>query len=303
MLKLDQGEVIEKVISVREDFLTEENKKEKYLVIGTKRGKVKRLPLEKIGRVLGSGKRIINLVKYKDEISQVSFTSGQDVIAVFTKQGKSRNIAEEKLRIFGRAAYGDTVIKLIDSGKKIRCPVHQTLLEQHKVAPCCDKTRLGAQLQCPRMKEINKQKRECADCNKIIPIASDQIQDEMVSLLVIDKEFVKENLNLLAVREDKIAIKKPLPSFFKLAKRRSGKGEKRFEITEKRVSPYCAKHESLVTKLEEKRENARERVRDKQSEVTELENILNKARTEAVNTEVIDKYEQELAVARQARKE
>jgi DNA gyrase subunit B len=303
IMKLDQGEVIAKIISVREDFLIDENKKEKYLVIGTKRGKVKRLPLEKIGRVSSGGKRVINLVKYKDEISQVAFTSGQDIIAVFTKQGKTRNITEEKLRIFGRAAYGDTVVKLVSGGKKVRCPVHQSLLEQHKVAPCCDKSRPGAQLQCPRMKEINKEKKECVDCNRITPIASGQEKDEMVSLLVIDKNIVKENINLLAVREDKVVIKKPFPPIFKLAKRRSGKGEKRFEITEKYVSPYCAKHESLIAKMEEKRESARGKVKDKQNGVTELENILNKARVEEVNTEVISKYEQELMGAHQLKRD
>src|SRR5436190_8189550 len=96
MLKLDQGEIIEQILSVREDFLTEENKKEKYLVIGTKKGKIKRLLLEKIGKVMKGGKKIINTVKYKDEISQIVFTSGQDDIMAFTKQGKNKNFAEEK---------------------------------------------------------------------------------------------------------------------------------------------------------------------------------------------------------------
>src|SRR5436190_21554613 len=117
MLRLDEGEVIEKVVSVREDFLIEENKKEKYLVIGTKKGKIKRLPLEKIGKVMKGGKKIINIAKRRDEISQVAFTSGDDAIMVFTKQGKNKNFGEEKIRIMGRAAYGDTAIKLEGSGK------------------------------------------------------------------------------------------------------------------------------------------------------------------------------------------
>jgi hypothetical protein len=79
-----------------------------------------------------------------------------------------------------------------------------------------------------------------------------------------------------------VAIKKPLSPIFKLAKRRSGKGEKRFKITEKHVSHYCAKHENLIAKLEEKRENVRGKVKDKQNEIAELENILNKARTESI---------------------
>lgn len=121
MLKLDRGEIIEQIISVREDFLTDESKKEKYLVIGTKKGKVKRLPLEKIGKVMKGGKKITNILKHHDKVSQVAFTSGEDEIMVFTKHGKNKNFAEEKIRIAGRAAYGDTAIKLEDSSQKIRC--------------------------------------------------------------------------------------------------------------------------------------------------------------------------------------
>ena len=40
------------------------------------------------------------------------------------------------MRIVGRAAYGDTAIKLEGGGQKVRCPKHQTLLEQHKTASC-----------------------------------------------------------------------------------------------------------------------------------------------------------------------
>ena len=138
MLKLDPTEIIKQIISVREDFLTEENKKEKYLVIGTKKGKVKRLPLGKIGKVMRGGKKIINIVKHRDEISQIAFTSGQDNIMVFTRQGKNKNFAEERMRIVGRAAYGDTAIRLESGEQKIRCLQHQALLEQHKAASCCD---------------------------------------------------------------------------------------------------------------------------------------------------------------------
>jgi len=303
VLKLGEGEKIEQLISVREDFLTDEGKKEKFLVIGTKRGKIKRLPLEKIGRVSISGKKVINLVKHQDAINQVVFTSGQDALAVFTKRGKNKNLSEEKLRVFGRAAYGDTAIRLEDSGKKVRCPRHQSLLEQHKTASCCDKSKPGAQLQCSRIKEINKEKKDCVDCNKVISISTNSIKDEVISLLVIAKDLAKENMSLLALREDKTGIKKPLSVVFELAKRRGGKGKDRFKIEEKYISPYCAKHEDLIAKLEEKRENTREKIKERQREIAELENILNQAKTEEVNAEVINKYEQELMVVRQVNKE
>jgi DNA gyrase/topoisomerase IV subunit A len=225
MLKLTQGGIIEKIVSVREDFLTEKSKKEKYLVIGTKKGKIKRLLLEKICKVMKGGKKIINISKYQDKISQVDFTSGNDNIIVFTKQGKSKSFGEEKVRIVGRAAYGDTAIKLEGSGQKVRCSRHQVLLEEHKKASCCDKSQFGASLRCPRGKEINQSIRNCSDCNKIIP-ATKQIKDEMVSLLVVEERIEKDKFSLLAVREDKTGIKKTFASAFKLAKRRGGKGKK-----------------------------------------------------------------------------
>src|SRR3954454_12020867 len=251
MLRLDEGEIIEQVISVREDFLTEENRKEKYLVIGTKKGKMKRLPLEKIGKVMRGGKKIINIVKHHDEISQIAFTSGDDNIMVFTRQGKNKNFAEERMRIVGRAAYGDTAIRLESGEKKIRCSKHQTLLDQHKTASCCDKSQLGAVLRCPRGKEINQEIRNCSDCNKIVPATAGQIKDEMVSLLVMEKDFLKDELSLLAVREDKVGIKKPLSSIFQLAKKRGGRGKKKFRVEERTVSKYCAKHEGSIGKLKE----------------------------------------------------
>ncbi|CAI2182981.1 2815_t:CDS:2, partial [Funneliformis geosporum] len=272
MLKLDQTEIIKQIISVREDFLTEENKKEKYLVIGTKKGKIKRLPLEKIGKVMRGGKKIINIVKHRDEISQIVFTSGQDDIMAFTKQGKTKTFAEEKMRVVGRAAYGDTAIRLESGEQKKRCSKHQTLLEQHRNATCCDKSQLGAVLRCPRGKEINQEIRNCSDCNKVIPAASGQIKDEMVSLVVVEKDLPKNELSLLAIREDKIGIKKLLSSVFQLAKKRGGRGKKKFRVEEKEVSKYCAKHEKSISKLRE-----------------------GKAQKEQVNPEVIKKYEEELA--------
>lgn len=251
MLKLDPTEIIEQVVSVREDFLTEENRKEKYLVIGTKKGKMKRLPLEKIGKVMRGGKKIINIVKHHDEISQIAFTSGNDDIMVFTRQGKNKNFSEERMRIVGRAAYGDTAIRLESGEQKVRCSKHQTLLEQHKNATCCDKRQLGAVLRCPRGKELNQEIRNCSDCNKIVPAAAGQIKDEMVSLLVMEKDFPKDEFSLLAIREDKTGIKKSLSSIFQLAKKRGGRGKRKFRVEEKEISKYCDKHENSISKLRE----------------------------------------------------
>ena len=195
--------MIENIISVREDFFLEEDKQEKYLVMLTKKGKIKRLPLEKIGRVLASGKKVINIVKYHDEIGQVAFTSGVDNIMVFTKRGKSKTFAEEKIRICGRAAYGDTAIKLESVGSKVRCDKHQNLLEEHKTANCCDKSQgVKAYSQCQKFRILVEGIKNCVDCNKVIPSAKVQVKDEVIGLEIIENNKNKEDLCLLAIKED-----------------------------------------------------------------------------------------------------
>ncbi|MCE8162915.1 MAG: hypothetical protein I3273_00860 [Candidatus Moeniiplasma glomeromycotorum] len=302
-LKLETGEVIKQIISVREDFLKDKNKKEKYLVIGTKKGKIKRLPLEKIGKVMRGGKKIINIAKHHDEISQIAFTSGNDAIMVFTKQGKNKNFAEEKIRTLGRSAYGDAAIKLESGSQKIRCPRHQALLEQHKKANCCDKSQLGASLRCPRGKEINQAIRNCPDCNKIIPLETGQIKDEMVSLVVVEKELVQGEFSLLMVREDRSGIKKTLASIFELAKRKGGKGKKRLRTEERVTAKYCSKHENSTNKLRESWENIKEKLKMVEKRSEELKGILAQAQKEQVNFEVIKKYEEELAQTKQKQQE
>ncbi|WNE40287.1 MAG: DNA gyrase subunit B [Mycoplasmataceae bacterium] len=302
MLKLDSGEVIKYIVSVREDFLIDGNKNEKYLVIGTKKGKIKRLPLEKIGRVMKGGKKVINIFKHQDEISQVVFASGDDNIMVFTRQGKNKNFSEEKIRIVGRAAYGDTAIKLEGSGHKNRCSRHKNLLEEHKTASCCDKSKLGASLRCQRGKEINKEIRNCSDCNKIV-IAPDQVKDEMIGLLSIKKDFSINDLNLLAIREDKMGIKKNLSSVFELGKKRGGKGKRKFRVEEREVSKYCGKHQNSINKLKENWENLEEKLKEEKNKWESLKIILDNAQKEQVNSEVIKKYEEELAQVKQKQQE
>ncbi|CFW93437.1 DNA gyrase (subunit B) [endosymbiont DhMRE of Dentiscutata heterogama] len=294
MLKLAEGETIEQVISVREDFLTTTEKKEKWLVISTKKGKIKRLSLEKIGRVMKGGKKIINIAKHRDEISQVAFTSGNDDIMVFTKQGKSKSFAEKMAGDFGRAAYGVTAIKLEDGSQKTRCPKHKSLLEQHKAASCCDKSQLGASLRCPRGKEINKEIRNCPDCNKVTPVAPGQAKDEMINFLVVEKELPKNEFNLLAVREDKSGVKKSLSAVFQLAKKRGGKGKKKFRVEEKLTSKYCDKHENSISKLRENWEKLEEKLKIVKKKEEELKEVLGQAQKEQVNPEVIEKYKKEL---------
>jgi len=302
LAKLAEGEIIEQVISVREDFFLEENRPEKYLIILTKKGKIKRLSLEKIGRVLASGKRVVNVIKHKDQISQVSFSSGSDEIMVFTKRGKVKTFAEEKVRTFGRAAYGDTSIKLKGAYGKSRCSQHQRLVEQHKTATCCDKSQgIKAFARCQMFKKLLREIKNCSKCNETIPLLP-QAQDEVIGLVIIRPEQRKEELGLLVIKEGNSGIKIPLLSVFKLAKRRGGAGRQSFKIEERQVSPYCTKHESSISKIKSSYENANEKVKETQKKAEQLKKILNQAQTEQVNPEVVKKYEQELTLVKEEQK-
>ncbi|CAG8767138.1 3651_t:CDS:2, partial [Ambispora leptoticha] len=160
-----------------------------------------------------------------------------------------------------------------------------------------------ASLRCPRGKEINKEIRNCSECNKIIPAAPGQIKDEMVSLLVMEKELPKDEFSLLAVREDKSGLKKSLSSVFQLAKKRGGKGKKKFRVEEKVVSKYCGKHENSTSKLRESWENFGEKLKVAKKRWEELKEILEKARKEQVNPEDKgDKKKKELKSAEEKTK-
>ncbi|MEK7482581.1 MAG: DNA gyrase subunit A [Patescibacteria group bacterium] len=83
----------------------------KYLVIVTKNGIIKRVPLEQFENVRRSGLRAITL-RPDDLVKKVVKTRGKDHIIIITKKGQGIRIPEEGIRAMGRTAAGVKGIRM-----------------------------------------------------------------------------------------------------------------------------------------------------------------------------------------------
>ena len=83
-----------------------------YLVLATRRGIVKKTPLEQFERVRSTGIRAITLDE-KDELAWVDVSSGADDVIIATAQGMLARFAEGEVRAMGRDAAGVIGIRLL----------------------------------------------------------------------------------------------------------------------------------------------------------------------------------------------
>jgi len=109
LLKLNKDEKVATAINVK-NF-------EGYLVIATKKGIVKKLPLEVFSDIRSNGKRAILLKG--DELVNVVYSKGNSNILLATKKGKAIKFSEKEIRVMGRNAYGVRGIKLKEGDEVI----------------------------------------------------------------------------------------------------------------------------------------------------------------------------------------
>jgi len=105
LLALNEGELIAAMIRV-EDF-----DEDKYIVMVTKNGKIKRTSLSSYKNVRKNGLIAIGLDE-GDEIAGVRMTSGGDQLIIATYGGMAIRIREENIREMSRTAHGVKAIKL-----------------------------------------------------------------------------------------------------------------------------------------------------------------------------------------------
>jgi DNA gyrase subunit A len=86
-----------------------------FLVLATRRGKIKKTPLEQFERVRSTGIRAITIDE-KDELAWVDVSSGDDDVIVATSQGKIARFHETDVRPMGRDAAGVIGIRLARAG-------------------------------------------------------------------------------------------------------------------------------------------------------------------------------------------
>ncbi len=107
ILPLTEGEKIEAMIR------TSDYETGTYLVMVTKKGKIKRTPLSMYANVRRMGLRAIGLAE-DDEIAGVRLTYGDNELMIATRAGQIIRINENCVRSMGRTAAGVTAMKLRD---------------------------------------------------------------------------------------------------------------------------------------------------------------------------------------------
>lgn len=112
VLQLREGERISAMIHIK-DF--EEGK---YIVICTKKGKIKRTPLTAYKNVRRAGLIAIGFDE-GDEIAGVRMTDGSNQLIVATKNGMAIRIEESDIRTMSRSAHGVKAIKLREGDEVI----------------------------------------------------------------------------------------------------------------------------------------------------------------------------------------
>jgi DNA gyrase subunit A len=83
-----------------------------YLVMATRRGHIKKTPLEQFERVRSTGIRAIT-INDNDELAWVDVSAGEDDIIIATAQGMLARFAESEVRPMGRDAAGVIGIRLL----------------------------------------------------------------------------------------------------------------------------------------------------------------------------------------------
>ncbi|HEY3276033.1 MAG TPA: DNA gyrase subunit A [Syntrophorhabdaceae bacterium] len=116
---------------------------DRYLMLVTKRGQVKKISLSALSHMRSSGLRVISLPE-EDSLMTILQTNGNDEIMVATKKGKSVRFREHDIRPMGRVAYGNRGIRLRKNDEVISAEIVDqgcnvfTVTEKGygKVSPC-----------------------------------------------------------------------------------------------------------------------------------------------------------------------
>ena len=110
LLQLNAGEYISAVKPIIEFD-------ERYIVMVTKRGIIKRLKLKDLDTSRKTGIYAINFRENDDELVSVRITSGNDEVLIATEKGKAIRFNENQVRVMGRTAYGVIAITIEEDDK------------------------------------------------------------------------------------------------------------------------------------------------------------------------------------------
>jgi DNA gyrase subunit A len=107
LLQLAGGELVSAVLPVSD------NEEDKYLVMATRSGVIKKTKLSEFANIRSTGLKAVGLGD-DDELIGVLFSGGDDDFIVGTRKGQSIRFNENDVRAMGRLAVGVRSIRLAD---------------------------------------------------------------------------------------------------------------------------------------------------------------------------------------------
>tara|TARA_B100000795_G_scaffold194471_1_gene148704 strand:- start:15367 stop:17916 length:2550 start_codon:yes stop_codon:yes gene_type:complete len=127
--KTSKGRAIQNLINIEpddkvmafictQDLKDEEYVNSRYVIMATKKGQVKKTPLEQYSRPRTNGINAIT-IKEGDELLEAKLTTGDSQVMIAVKSGKAIRFEEEKTRPMGRNASGVRGIRLADDADEV----------------------------------------------------------------------------------------------------------------------------------------------------------------------------------------
>ena len=106
-LNITQGEKVEAFLSLSSEQMADKNS---FIMLGTRKGIVKKTPLEEFANIRSAGITAINLTD-GDSLVWAKVSSGRDTVLIATSQGLAIRFDETQVRAMGRAAGGVMGVK------------------------------------------------------------------------------------------------------------------------------------------------------------------------------------------------
>ena len=122
LLPLQGGEQVAGMLRVPKEHMQADAEQEKYLVIVTKNGIIKRTPLSAYANIRKSGLIAINLNE-GDALAWTRITTGHNELLVATRNGMIIRFAETDARTMGRTATGVRAIRLSEGDSVVGCAI------------------------------------------------------------------------------------------------------------------------------------------------------------------------------------
>jgi len=188
LLSIEKDEIVNFIIKIPKE--SDENK---FVLMATKNGIVKRTLITEFDNIRTNGKRCINLHQ-DDELIGVKLTDGKKLVLLGSDQGRMVKFNEEQIRIMGRTASGVRGISLGEA-KCICCE----LVDEDEILLLVTKKGYGKQTKVCEFRQTNRGSKGVKALN---------ITEKNGELIAA--KVVKENMDLVLITDSGMTMRMPL---------------------------------------------------------------------------------------------